>query len=116
MKSGPTSGPLTVSSHVTHDPHGISPPEQFIIVPLRLVNDRTTSPVVVTWMVVVPPPAAGSYGVPVPNAPTGLLTSWLRTSTTVPSGPGKEPIPSCRPGRVVPSVRTTGVVVSWKER
>ena len=117
VKSGPTSGPLTVSSQVTHDPHGISPPEQFIIVPLRLVNERTTSPVVVTWMVVVPPPAWASYGVPVPKAAvTGLLISWLRTRTTVPSGPGKAPIPSCRPGRTVPSVRTTRSVVSWNER
>ena len=45
MKSGPTSGPLTVSSQVTQAPHGIRPPEQFIIVPLRLVNARITSPV-----------------------------------------------------------------------
>jgi hypothetical protein len=37
VKSGPTSGPLTVSSQVTHEPHGVWPPEQFIIVPLRLV-------------------------------------------------------------------------------
>ena len=38
MKSGPTSGPLTVSSHVIQLPHGIRPPEQFICVPLRLVK------------------------------------------------------------------------------
>ena len=63
MKSGPTSGPLTVSSQVTHAPHGICPPEQFIIVPLRLVKERITSPYRVTWMVVVPPPAIASYGV-----------------------------------------------------
>ena len=44
MKSGPTSGPFTVSSHVIHDPQGISPPEQFIIVPLRLVWARITWP------------------------------------------------------------------------
>src|SRR5688572_18135832 len=91
VKSGPTSGPLIVSSHVIHEPQGISPPEQFIIVPLRLVNDRITSPVFVTWIVVVPPPARESYGVPVPKAATGLLISWLRTRTTVPSGPGKDP-------------------------
>ncbi len=39
MKSAPTSGPLTVSSQVTQAPHGIRPPEQFIIVPFRLVNE-----------------------------------------------------------------------------
>ena len=37
VKSGPTSGPLTVSSQVTQLPHGIRPPEQFIWVPLMLV-------------------------------------------------------------------------------
>ena len=37
VKSGPTSGPLTVSSQVIQLPHGIGPPEQFIWVPLRLV-------------------------------------------------------------------------------
>ena len=79
MKSGPTSGPFTVSSQVTQEPHGICPPEQFIIVPLRLVNARTTLPLGVTWTVVVPPRAIGSYGVPGPNAGPGLLTSWLRT-------------------------------------
>ena len=44
VKSGPTSGPLMVSSQVTQAPQGIWPPEQFIIVPLRLVKDRITSP------------------------------------------------------------------------
>ena len=44
VKSGPTSGPLTVSSQVIQLPHGMVPPEQFIWVPLRLVKDRTTSP------------------------------------------------------------------------
>ena len=60
VKSWPTSGPLTVSSQVIQAPHGIRPPEQFIIVPLRLVKARTTSPVGLTWTVVVPPPAASS--------------------------------------------------------
>ena len=62
MKSGPTSGPLTVSSQVTQDPHGIRPPEQFIIVPLMLVYARRTSPVRLTWTVVVPPRACGVVG------------------------------------------------------
>jgi hypothetical protein len=44
VKSGPTSGPLTVSSQVIQEPHGIGPPEQFIWVPLRLVKPRTTWP------------------------------------------------------------------------
>ena len=91
MKSGPTSGPLTVSSQVTQAPHGIWPPEQFIIVPLRLVKDRITSPCLVTWMVVVPPPALASYGVPEANRRTArgrdVVTSWLRTSTHGAAGP-----------------------------
>ena len=116
VKSAPTSGPLTVSSQVTQDPHGIWPPEQFIIVPFRLVKERMTSPVCVTCTVVVPPRAIGSYGAPGPNAAPGLLTSWLRTSSTVPFGPLNAPMPSCRPGSSVPSVSVTGVSVSWKDR
>ena len=34
VKSGPTSGPLTVSSPVIHVPQGVAPPAQFICVPL----------------------------------------------------------------------------------
>ena len=60
VKSAPTSGPLTVSSHVIQLPHGMRPPEQFIWVPLRLVNARTTSPNGVTAIVVVPPRPAES--------------------------------------------------------
>ena len=60
VKSGPTSGPLIVSSQVTQLPHGIGPPEQFICVPLRLVYECRTSPYRVTSIVVVPPPAIGS--------------------------------------------------------
>jgi len=37
VKSGPTSGPFTVSSPVIQLPHGMIPPLQFIIVPLQLV-------------------------------------------------------------------------------
>ncbi len=94
MKSGPTSGPLMVSSQVTQAPHGIGPPEQFIIVPLRLVKDRIGLPFLVTWMVTVPAPAMASYGVPGPNAGRGLLISWLRTSSTVSSGPSNAAMPS----------------------
>ena len=67
VKSGPTSGPLTVSSQLTQLPHGIGPPLQFICVPFRLVNAPTTSPKRLTSTVVVPPWAIGSYakaGVP----------------------------------------------------
>ena len=60
MKSGPTSGPLTVSSQLTQASQGMMPPEQFIIVPFRLVQESSTRPVLVTWMVVVPPPAMAS--------------------------------------------------------
>ena len=48
VKSGPTSGPLTVSSQVIHAPHGITPPEQLFIVPFRLVKACTTCPSGVT--------------------------------------------------------------------
>ena len=60
VKSGPTSGPFTVSSQVSQLPHGIAPPEQFIIVPARLTFEASTSPVGVTCTVVVPPLALGS--------------------------------------------------------
>src|SRR5919204_4468284 len=96
VKSGPTSGPLIVSSQVIHEPHGITPPLQLNMVPLRLVNACSTSPNGDTSMVVVPAPACASYGVPGPNADVlGLLViSWLRTRTTFPFGPRKAPIPS----------------------
>ena len=48
------------ASQVTQAPHGILPPEQFIIVPLRLVNEPFTRPVGVTCTVVVPLRAMGS--------------------------------------------------------
>jgi hypothetical protein len=76
LKSLPTSGPLTVSSQVTHAPHGIGPPEQFIWVPLLLTSELITSPKRVTTTRVVPLPAAVSYAVAgSPNAPTGPLIS-----------------------------------------
>jgi hypothetical protein len=43
VKSGPTSGPFTVSSQLTHAPQGMRPPEQFIWVPFRLVKASTTN-------------------------------------------------------------------------
>jgi hypothetical protein len=117
VKSGPTSGPLIVSSQVIQEPHGICPPEQFIWVPFRLVKLRTTWPVGVTSIVVVPLWAIGSYAsAALPKARPGLFTSWLRTRIELPFGPGKAPMPSCRPGRRVPSSRTTGNSVSWNER
>src|SRR5918994_2500639 len=96
VKSSATSGPLIVSSQVIHDPHGMAPPAQFICVPLRLVNASTTTPNDVTRLVVVPPRADESYGVPTPpSAPLNALPlcSWLRTSHTLPSGPGKAAMP-----------------------
>ena len=117
VKSGPTSGPLIVSSQVIQLPHGIGPPEQFICVPFRLVKLLTTSPVRLTSTVVVPPCAIGSYAcVASPNACPGALTSWLRTSRTLPSRQPNAAMPSCRPGRTVPSSSTTGNSVSWKDR
>src|SRR5215218_10269 len=116
VKSGPTSGPLTVSSQVIQLPHGIRPPEQFICVPLRLVNALITSPEVVTSVVVVPPPVDVSYGTPGPNGSAGPLTSWLRTSSTFPFGPGNAAMPSWRPGSTVPSSSVIGNSVSWNDR
>ncbi len=83
VKSGPTSGPLIVSSQDIQAPHGIGPPEQFIWVPLRLVAECTTSPNRVTSVVVVPPRAIESYGVVGPKGVPGPLISWLRISTTL---------------------------------
>ena len=57
MKSGPTSGPLTVSSQVIQAPHGMRPPAQFICVPFRLVKASRTSPNWLTIVVVQPPRA-----------------------------------------------------------
>ena len=100
VKSAPTSGPLTVSSHEIHEPQGMSPPAQLFIVPLRLVNESSTSPKGVTSTVVVPPSPCASYGVPGPNAfcgfeaGRGLFTSWFRTNHTLPSGPGNAAMPS----------------------
>ena len=94
VKSGPTSGPFTVSSQVTQLPHGIRPPAQFIWVPLRLVNARSTLPYRSTRVVVVPPRAMASYGVPGPNAAPGPLTSWLRTSHTRRREASKAAMPS----------------------
>jgi hypothetical protein len=60
VKSGPTSGPLTVSSQVIQLPQGMRPPEQFICVPFRLVKARSTLPKRSTSTVVVPPLVIGS--------------------------------------------------------
>src|SRR6266508_4490856 len=98
VKSAPTSGPFTVSSQEIQLLHGIGPPLQLFWVPLRLVYACRTSPYSVTSMLVVPPRAIESYGVPGPNGAPGPLTSWLRTSRTVSSGPGNAAMPSCRPG------------------
>ena len=46
---------LLETSHEIHAPHGMSPPAQFIIVPLRLVHASSTSPIGVTRIEVVPP-------------------------------------------------------------
>src|SRR5258705_4936498 len=82
VKSSPTSYPLTVSSQVIQEPHGMRPPEQFICVPDRLANEYCTSPSWVTCTVDVPPRAEVSYvGVPgAPNEPPRAdpVSSWLR--------------------------------------
>ena len=81
MKSGPTSGPLTVSSAVIHVFQGVAPPAQFICVPLQLTQDSTLAAWRLTSSVIVPPPAILSYAFSDwPKAPMGPLTSWLRTS------------------------------------
>ena len=112
MKSGPTSGPLTVSSQVIQLPHGIRPPEQFICVPFRLVNASSDLAVPAsTSMVVVPPPAIASYGVPgAERGAAGPLISWLRTSHTLPSAAGERAhavVPARQDGAVVEDDRGT---------
>ena len=117
VKSGPTSGPLTVSSHVIQLPHGIGPPEQFIWVPLRLVNASTTFPFGVTSIVVVPPRAVASYGVPGPNGVARTVHLVVADQDDVLARPGerRHPVVAARERRaVVGSV--TGVSVSWNER
>ncbi len=133
VKSGPTSGPFTVSSQVIHAPHGMPPPAQFIIVPLRLVHASSTSPNGVTRIDVVPPRPKRSYASStgpkascgVGSVGSGLFSSWLRISQMLPPGAGNAAMPSWRPGRCVPSSRTTGgggvvasgrVSVSWNDR
>ena len=60
VKSGPTSGPLTVSSQVTQEPHGMIPPAQFICVPFNEVQASRTSPNWLTIVVEQPLRAIGS--------------------------------------------------------
>ena len=79
-----------VSSQVTHAPHGMEPPEQFIIVPARLAQDAAM-PSPSTTTDVVPPPARESYAGAVAEngAGAGSLISWLRMSTELPVGAGE---------------------------
>ena len=54
-------GPLTVSSQDSHEPHGVGPPAQLRIVPVRLgAVSVTRSARVSKVRVVVPPPPRGS--------------------------------------------------------
>ena len=91
-------GPVwVVSSHVSHEPHGVGPPAQLRMVPDRLgVTTGFAGSSGSKTIVVVPPAAAGVVGGDAERVP--LLCSWLRTSTTVPSGPGKAAMPSWAPG------------------
>src|SRR3954451_17636418 len=121
VKSGPTSGPLTVSSHVIHEPHGIGPPLQFCRVPLMETYDERTSPSPSTSMVVVPPGDFGSYAVAgLPKAvvfpPAGSATSWLRTIVETWGRRRHAAIPSCRPGTKAPSLSCAPLVLSWNDR
>ena len=75
VKSAPTSGPFTVSSHMIQVPQGVAAPAQFICVPLRLVKASSTSPNGVTSTVLVRALAIESYGVPTPIAAPGPFTS-----------------------------------------
>ena len=55
-------GPAFVSSQVTHESHGVTPPAQFTVVPLSLTNSFSTFLVNgLTTTVVVPPPPRMSY-------------------------------------------------------
>ena len=55
-KSFPPPGPSTVSSQVSHDPHGVGPPAQLTAVPARLTQARRTEPLAVSNSTVVVPP------------------------------------------------------------
>ena len=50
----------SVSSHVSHVPHGVTPPAQLVDVPARLTYSATTLSSSSSSVVVVPPIAAGS--------------------------------------------------------
>ena len=96
VKSGPTSGPLTVSSHVIQLPQGMGAARAVHLGAVEAGerrddladggdHDRGGATL-----------ALGRRGRRVAEgAATGLLTSWLRTSTTLPWRPGRRP---CRRG------------------
>src|SRR5690349_4682542 len=107
----PCAGPSVVSSQESHEPHGVGPPAQLMIVPLRLMKSRTSvadpSGARRTSRDVQPPPPRGSYAreaSPFTLAVSGLSRfSWLRMSRTFPLGIGNAAIPSNEFGVGFPS-------------
>src|SRR5215207_6199146 len=51
----------SVSSHVSHVPHGVTPPAQLLKVPARLTYSSTLTPCSSSTIVDVPPFAPASY-------------------------------------------------------
>src|SRR3954468_3587825 len=89
---------LSASSQVSQVCQGDLPPAQLLCVPARLTYSRTRLPSLSTSIVVVPPPAAGSYVNPLTAGTRyGSLppTSWLTISTL--------PLPPWRTKLAVPS-------------
>ena len=95
----------SVSSHVSHVPQGVMPPEQLIAVPPRLTYSCWVRSEALSTSVVVPPAAPGSYVVASPAVGTLCgalgLASWLRTRC-VRCARAKLPMPSCRLGTSPP--------------
>ena len=87
----PALTPVVVSSQVSHVPHGVGIPAQFVSVPFKLIQSDRNAPVAAsTTSVVVPPGARLShavFGSPI-TVPGGMSlpspSSWLRTRRSVP--------------------------------
>ena len=107
----PAFTPTVVSSQVSHVPHGVGIPAQFVSVPFRLIQSDCNAPVAAsTTSVVVPPGARLShavFGSPI-TVPGGMSlpspSSWLRTRRSVPLPPANTAMPSWIGGVMKPSV------------
>ncbi len=97
----PESTPATVSSQVSHVPHGVGMPAQFVSVPFRLIQSETSSALLASISsVTVPPGARRSYAVfgsPI-TVPAGTSlpspSSWFRTMRQRPPPMSNTAMPS----------------------